>query len=90
MAGACIGAFLSFLFYPLNVVKVTMQSHLGGPFQSIFATFKYVYNDRDRKIRKVYKGVGTNSAKAFLSWGILNSAYEYFKKVFGNKADTQI
>jgi hypothetical protein len=80
MAGACIGAFLSSLFYPLNVVKVTMQAHLGGPYQSVFDAFKYVYNDRDRKIRNVYKGVSINSARAFLSWGIMNSAYEYLKK----------
>merc|ERR1712127_430589 len=42
--GGLIGAFLSTLFYPLNVVKSNQQARLGGHFLGIYATFKYIYN----------------------------------------------
>lgn len=82
MAGACIGAFISSLFYPLNVVKVTMQCRVGGPYDSMWTALQQVYNDRDRKLRNVYKGVSMNCTRAFFSWGIMNTAYEQLKKVF--------
>uniref|UniRef100_A0A182XVC0 Uncharacterized protein n=1 Tax=Anopheles stephensi TaxID=30069 RepID=A0A182XVC0_ANOST len=82
VAGACIGAFISSLFYPLNVVKVTMQCRVGGPYDSMWTALRQVYNDRDRRIRNVYKGVSMNCTRAFFSWGIMNTAYEQLKKVF--------
>ncbi|KAL9697124.1 hypothetical protein quinque_000565 [Culex quinquefasciatus] len=81
-AGACIGAFISSVFYPINVLKVTMQSKLGGPNESMWVALQQVYNERDRKLRNVYKGVSMNCTRAFFSWGIMNSAYEQLKKVF--------
>lgn len=82
IAGACIGAFISSVFYPINVIKVTMQSKLGGPNESMWVALQQVYNERDRKLRNVYKGVSMNCTRAFFSWGIMNSAYEQLKKVF--------
>uniref|UniRef100_A0A182R7M8 Mitochondrial carrier protein n=1 Tax=Anopheles funestus TaxID=62324 RepID=A0A182R7M8_ANOFN len=82
VAGACIGAFISSLFYPLNVVKVTMQCRVGGPYDNMWTALMQVYNERDRKLRNVYKGVSMNCTRAFFSWGIMNTAYEQLKKVF--------
>ncbi|XP_053658856.1 mitochondrial nicotinamide adenine dinucleotide transporter SLC25A51 [Anopheles marshallii] len=82
VAGACIGAFISSLFYPLNVVKVTMQCRVGGPYDSMWTALMQVYNERDRRLRNVYKGVSMNCTRAFFSWGIMNTAYEQLKKVF--------
>lgn len=82
VAGACIGAFISSVFYPINVLKVTMQSRIGGPSESMWVALLQVYNERDRKLRNVYKGVSMNCTRAFFSWGIMNSAYEQLKKVF--------
>lgn len=82
LSGACIGGFISSVFYPLNVLKVTMQCRIGGPYDSMWTALKQVYNERDRKLRNVYKGVSMNCTRAFFSWGIVNSAYEQLKKVF--------
>ncbi|XP_058451623.1 mitochondrial nicotinamide adenine dinucleotide transporter SLC25A51 [Malaya genurostris] len=81
VAGACIGAFISSVFYPLNVIKVTMQSRLGTPYEGMLVALRQVYNERDRKLRNVYKGVSMNCTRAFFSWGIMNCAYEQLRKV---------
>lgn len=81
LAGACIGALISSIFYPLNVIKVSMQSTMGTSSISITTALMNVYNERGRKISNVYKGVGVNCSRAFLSWGIMNTAYEHIKKL---------
>lgn len=82
MSGAVIGAFLSTLFYPLNVIKVMMQTTMGTPEQSITRAFTLLYKERDSKIRNVYKGCSINCWRAFVSWGIINVSYEGIKRLF--------
>ncbi|CAB3220929.1 unnamed protein product [Arctia plantaginis] len=81
VAGASIGAFLSTLFYPLNVIKVNMQCRLGGSHQSIFFEFKDILSKRDFKLLNLYHGALLNISRAFLSWGITNASYEVLKKI---------
>lgn len=81
VSGAMLGAGLSTLFFPLNVVKNKMQSRLGGEFFSLPAAAKYVYQERGWKL--LYRGVHVNFTRSLLSWGIINSAYEFFRKLMG-------
>lgn len=81
VCGAMIGVVLSTLFYPLNVVKVTMQSELGGEFRGIFRVMKSIYVERGGKLRYMYRGCQVNGARAFISWGVMNTAYEQIKKI---------
>lgn len=81
LSGACIGAFLSTVFYPLNVAKVVMQSTMGTPKQSIIDAFKLIYYERDSKIRNIYRGCSINSMRAFVSWGIISVSYEGIKRL---------
>jgi len=81
IAGACIGAFLSSVFYPMNVLKVAMQSTIGGSNQRIIDVIQQIYVDRGRSVANMYKGASMNCTRAFFSWGIMNAAYEYLKKV---------
>lgn len=74
--GALVGAFISTVFYPLNIVKTHMQCHLGGPFHSVWATTRVVYEERHRSIRKMFYGVHVNYTRALISWGIINASYE--------------
>jgi len=78
--GAVIGAFLSCVFYPCNVVKYHMQTRLGVPFQTLSGAFWEIYRERDFKFRKLYRGVQMNCTRAFISWGVINVAYEWSKK----------
>ncbi|XP_055676952.1 mitochondrial nicotinamide adenine dinucleotide transporter SLC25A51 [Lutzomyia longipalpis] len=80
-AGALIGAFTSSVFYPLNVVKVYMQSTIGGPYVNFVPVLIHIYKERGCKWRNVYKGVSINCTRAFFSWGIMNMAYEQIKKM---------
>lgn len=83
--GALLGAALSTLFYPLNVIKSNMQQHLGGPYDGILRTFKNVYRQRGNSIRRIYFGVGVNFSRALVSWGIINATYELFRKLLLHK-----
>lgn len=81
VSGACIGAFLSSIFYPLNVVKVSIQSNIGGEYRNPLIVLGEVYRERGGRVRHIYHGVGTNCTRAFLSWGVMNAAYENIKKL---------
>ncbi|KAJ8968562.1 hypothetical protein NQ314_002226 [Rhamnusium bicolor] len=81
ICGAMIGVVLSSLFYPLNVLKVAMQNKVGGSYENPFKVLLHVYRERGGKIRYIYHGVHTNCTRAFLSWGVMNTAYEHLKTV---------
>lgn len=79
VCGAVIGAFTSSIFYPLNVVKVIIQSKVGGSYDNWLVVMKEIYISRG-SIRNVYKGLNMNCLRAAISWGIMNSAYENLRK----------
>ncbi|XP_049887159.1 mitochondrial nicotinamide adenine dinucleotide transporter SLC25A51 isoform X2 [Pectinophora gossypiella] len=81
IAGASIGAFLSTLFYPLNVVKIAMQCELGGPHRSVSYEFRNILQKRGSNVANFYHGALLNISRAFLSWGIINASYEIFRKI---------
>ncbi|XP_066919254.1 mitochondrial nicotinamide adenine dinucleotide transporter SLC25A52-like [Clytia hemisphaerica] len=86
VSGAVLGASISTLAYPLNVVKSNMQKRLGEEYRGIMYTFREVYNQRERSIRRIYFGVSLNFSRALISWGIINATYEIFIK-FLNEVD---
>lgn len=79
LSGATIGACISAVFYPLNVVKVHMQEQLGGESQRTWTVLANLYRERGCKLRNIYHGLGTNSTRAFFSWGVICAAYEQLK-----------
>lgn len=81
MCGAIIGAVLSSFFYPLNVLKVHMQTKVGGEYENIFKVMLQIYRERGCKISRLYHGVHTNCTRAFISWGVMNTAYEHLKAI---------
>ncbi|XP_054168946.1 mitochondrial nicotinamide adenine dinucleotide transporter SLC25A51-like [Oppia nitens] len=85
ISGACVGALISSIFYPINVIRTQMQTRPpGSPFVSIVRAFRDVYHERDRSIRKMFYGVHVNYSRAFISWGIINASYEVFRKLLYN------
>ncbi|XP_063546159.1 mitochondrial nicotinamide adenine dinucleotide transporter SLC25A51 [Cydia strobilella] len=81
LAGATIGAILSTLFYPLNVIKIAMQCELGGPHRTVAFEFRYILRKRGSKFANFYHGAVLNISRAFLSWGIVNASYEVFRRM---------
>ncbi|XP_071141599.1 mitochondrial nicotinamide adenine dinucleotide transporter SLC25A51-like [Mytilus edulis] len=83
--GAVLGATLSTIFYPVNVVKVKMQCKLSGDFDSFWTVSKKVWIERDRKLKKLFRGVHINFTRSFISWGIINATYEFLmRNMFGS------
>ncbi|ETW04041.1 hypothetical protein, variant [Aphanomyces invadans] len=77
VSGAVLGAFLSTLFFPLNVAKTRMQSvyatrrHMG-----VMEALELTYHERGGSWAKVYRGVHINFVRSLVTWGIINSTYE--------------
>ena len=90
-AGALLGAFISTLFYPVNVVRTKMQTvPPGSPFLSIGLASRLVYRERGGSIAKIYYGVSMNCTRALLSWGIINVSYEVLRSLLYTKQELQI
>ena len=79
VSGAILGASISTVCYPLNVVKVRMQEHVGGEFPSIRQVFLRTFNERDRSWRRMFRGAHINFTRSLISWGIINASYEILK-----------
>ncbi|CAG5133436.1 unnamed protein product [Candidula unifasciata] len=81
ISGACLGAVISTVFFPVNVVKIRMQCVLGGPYTSMLTTLRTVVTERNG-LTGLYKGVHLNYMRSFISWGIINASYEFLMKMF--------
>jgi len=80
ISGACLGALISTLTFPINTTKTHMQKTCGGEFSSFRRVFLQIY--RERGMRGMFSGVHVNYTRSFISWGIINVTYEYFSKQF--------
>ena len=78
-SGALLGASLSTAFFPLNVAKTMMQSQLGGTHPNIATVLRRVVAERG-SVGLLYRGVHVNFSRSLLSWGIINSAYEFCQR----------
>lgn len=82
-SGAVLGALISTVFYPVNVVKVRMQCKVGGDFMHMMTAFQLILQERNYSVKKLFRGVHINYTRAVVSWGIANATYEYLiKNVF--------
>ncbi|TDG48421.1 hypothetical protein AWZ03_005166 [Drosophila navojoa] len=85
IAGAVIGASISTLFYPLNVIKVSLQSEMGQLTEGSWHACKRIYRERDSRIANFYRGCAFNTGRSFISWGIMNAAYENLKNLMSQR-----
>jgi hypothetical protein len=74
LGGACLGAFISTMFFPVNVTKTHMQLVVGGPFLRFRTVFAQLWQERG--LVGMFRGVHVNYTRSFLSWGIVNVTYE--------------
>jgi len=81
ICGGILGAVISTIFFPTNVVKIRMQSRVGGKFESFFAALSVVYNERNRSIALMFRGVHFNCIRSLVSWGVINASYELLKQL---------
>ncbi|XP_050456787.1 mitochondrial nicotinamide adenine dinucleotide transporter SLC25A51 [Cataglyphis hispanica] len=82
ISGALIGGFTSTVFYPMNVIKIHMQTKIGGDFEKFQVVFREIYDSRNRNLASFYKGVHLNYMRSFISWGVINASYDFLKNIF--------
>lgn len=80
MLGSALGTLMTVLFYPVKVIKVTIQKQLGGRFRSVKEVTQEIYAIKGQGLYNFYRGVIINAVRALFSWGVTNSSYEYIKK----------
>ncbi|XP_071542135.1 mitochondrial nicotinamide adenine dinucleotide transporter SLC25A51 isoform X2 [Panulirus ornatus] len=56
VSGAFLGAFISTVMYPINVIKAHQQCQVGGAFQSMHQTFWDVYHARGSRLSRLFSG----------------------------------
>ncbi|XP_011256807.1 solute carrier family 25 member 51 [Camponotus floridanus] len=81
ISGAFIGGFTSTVFYPMNVIKIHMQTKIGGDFEKFHVVIRELYVSRDRSLSSFYKGVHLNYMRSFISWGVINASYDFLKSI---------
>ncbi|KAI1279599.1 Mitochondrial nicotinamide adenine dinucleotide transporter SLC25A51 [Halotydeus destructor] len=82
VTGALLGAFISTLFYPINVIRTKIQTvPLGNEYLTMKQAAKMVYEERNKKLSKIFYGVHINYTRALISWGIINASYEVLKSL---------
>lgn len=79
--GALIGGLTSTIFYPMNVIKIHMQSKIGGNFEKFITVTREIYIARNRSVMLFYNGVHLNCMRSFISWGVINASYDFLKKI---------
>ncbi|XP_034184531.1 mitochondrial nicotinamide adenine dinucleotide transporter SLC25A51 isoform X1 [Osmia lignaria lignaria] len=79
--GALIGGLTSTIFYPMNVIKIHMQSKIGGKFEKFITVTHEIYIARNKSITSFYKGVHLNCMRSLISWGIINASYDFLKQI---------
>jgi hypothetical protein len=84
VSGAVLGATISTVFFPINVAKSVMQSQLGGPFPGVVPTMTRLYRERNG-FHGLFRGGHINYSRSLLSWGIINSTYEFLGDTLGAK-----
>lgn len=89
VSGAVLGATISTVYYPLNVVKTRMQVRMGGDFVGMTDTYNTIFTERGRSWRKMFRGVHLNFTRSLLSWGIINASYEVYWKLLSSPADDE-
>ena len=78
LSGGLLGALLSTLTYPINVLKNIQQSELGGRHDRPWKILRSVYAQRGNSVKEFYIGAKWNFIRSLVSWGIINSTYEYY------------
>lgn len=56
-----------------------MQSDMGHPTESMWKACLRIYRDRGSSVAYFYRGCSFNTARSFISWGVMNTAYENLK-----------
>ena len=78
ISGGLLGALLSTFIYPLNVLKNIQQSELGGRHDRSLNMFRLFYKQRGSSMKEFYIGARWNFIRSLISWGIINSTYEFY------------
>lgn len=78
--GCLLGAFITSITFPLNVLKSSFQKQIGTkvPIHRML----YLLITQRNGIAGLYRGISVSMLRSGLSWGIINCVYEITKTLF--------
>ncbi|KAK9885218.1 hypothetical protein WA026_010721 [Henosepilachna vigintioctopunctata] len=79
--GAIVGATVTSITFPLNVVKIASQRWVGLESQDPIRIVKAVYRKRGKSIGRFYLGAYMNFGRGIVNWGLINVTYESMKTI---------
>lgn len=72
VSGATLGAFISTVFYPINVLRIQMMTQeVGSEHHGVWRTARNFYHERNGQLRLLFSGVQINLVRSFLYWGCM-------------------
>ncbi|MFH4977944.1 hypothetical protein AB6A40_004653 [Gnathostoma spinigerum] len=86
ISGAILGAVISTVFFPINVVKQRMQSTMETKFLSGWRVLNLIWEERNRRLIGLYRGAQLNFTRSLISWGITNSVYELLRRLYEQRS----
>ncbi|KAJ6218595.1 hypothetical protein RDWZM_009752 [Blomia tropicalis] len=80
LTGGILGAFISTIFYPINVVRIQMMiQEVGSPKISIWSSWINLYQERYGKPHLILSGIQLNMVRSILYWGCMTVFAEHFR-----------
>ena len=86
VSGAILGATISTLVFPLNVIRIHMQTQpVGTELLSIRRVFTRLVADPEGK-KKLYAGIQVNALRSILYWGCITVFSESLRQHFSSES----
>ncbi|KAK5864968.1 hypothetical protein PBY51_016166 [Eleginops maclovinus] len=71
---------ISLPLYPLSVVVANMQKQVGGEDKGVIASWKKLWESRQRSVSLLYRGGSLVVLRSCISWGVTTAIYDMQQK----------
>ncbi|XP_076018957.1 solute carrier family 25 member 53-like [Genypterus blacodes] len=75
-SGTLTSMAISFSLYPLSVLIANMQARVGGEAKGVMASWRMLWDTRQRSIRLLYRGGSLVILRSCITWGITTALYD--------------
>lgn len=83
VSGVLSSMVISLPLYPLTVLAANMQKQVGGENKGVIASWKTLWESRQRSVALLYRGGSLVVLRSGISWGITTAIYDMQQKYSG-------
>ncbi|XP_010785135.1 solute carrier family 25 member 53 [Notothenia coriiceps] len=83
ISGVLSSMVISLPLYPLTVLAANMQKQVGGEDKAVMASWKTLWESRQRSVALLYRGGSLVVLRSGISWGITTAIYDMQQKYSG-------